>query len=243
MLLNCAWEAIEHCRLEPSLAAQQPHRGFHRRAGSGRVQLAAAARRHRIFRVRHQPRHAGQSGLLPLQPDGVVGHVLHGLLRRTERPARGDERARVRRLRPGAGGCRHLSRQRQDEQQLQPHGGDQSGGQVPFLRCRGQRLHAFGGIVRFRRQAPGGGRAGRGSDLCGDRGNGGERGRYGGRKRRSGAGPLYQRAHPSCADPVDARGHGSCRPDSLRLRLHRGSRYRNRGRRSHRRQRHRGGLR
>ena len=136
-------------RLEPPLAAQQPHRGFHRCAGSGRVQLAAAARRHRIFRVRHQPRHAGQSGFLPLQPHGVVGHVLHGLFRRTERPARGDERARLRRLRPGAGGCRHLSRQRQDEQQLQPHGSDQSGGQVPFLRCRGQRLHALRGTRSF----------------------------------------------------------------------------------------------
>ena len=80
-------------RLGPSLIAQQPHRSLHRLAGSGRLQLAAATWRLRTHRVRYQPSHAGQPGLVLLQPHGLVGDLLHGLLCRLERPARSDERA------------------------------------------------------------------------------------------------------------------------------------------------------
>ena len=84
--------------------AQQPHRGIHRLTGSGGGDLALSARRHRVLGDRHQPRDAREPDLVPLQPHGLVDGLLHGLLRGLERPARGDERAPVRRLRPGAGG-------------------------------------------------------------------------------------------------------------------------------------------
>ena len=186
-------------RLGSSLLAQQPHRSLHRLSGAGRGQLAAAAWGHGVFRRRYQPCHAGQPGLVPLQPYGVVGDLLHGLFRRCERPARGNERARLRRLRAGSRRCRHLSGQRQVEQRLQPHGGPQPGGQVPFIRCPSQRVHALRRNVRLCHQAPGGGRAGRRSDLRRDRGDRGQRGGDGRRYGRARAGPVHQRAPPTTA--------------------------------------------
>ena len=95
-------------RVGSAFTAQQPHRRLHRRTGSSRGQLAADARRERVHRHEHQRRHAGQPHLLPLQSDGLVDIVLHGLLGRNERPPLGDERTSMRRLRASRGGIRQL---------------------------------------------------------------------------------------------------------------------------------------
>ena len=96
--------------LGPACVAQQPHRSLHRRPGAGGGELATDARCRPVRRDVPQRGDAGQPHLLPLQPDGAVHHPLHGVLRKPHRPALGDQRAHVRRLRAGRRGVRQLPR-------------------------------------------------------------------------------------------------------------------------------------
>ena len=148
------------------------------------------------------PRHAGQPGLLSLQPHGVVCDLLHGLFRRPDRSARGDERSRLRRLRPGARRCRHLSGQRQVEQQLQSHGSHQPGGQV----CHSFDAEANGymrseGSFVFAIKPLGGGRAGRRPDLRRDRGDRRSTRQATGRRYSRASRPAVSSAHPPTIRP------------------------------------------
>ena len=80
---------LRACWLGPSFVAQQPHRHLHRSAGPRSGQLEADAWRGTVRRHDHQSCHAGESHLLPLQPDGAVHHQLHGLLGEPHCAARG----------------------------------------------------------------------------------------------------------------------------------------------------------
>ena len=223
--------------LGPACVAQQPHRRLHRRPDTGGGELAADARRGPVRRDVPQPGDAGQPHFLSLQPDGAVHHPLHGVLRKPHRPALGDQRAHVRRLRAGRRGVRQLPRNQQAERLLQCPGGHQPRRQVPFLRRGGERVHAFRRGLRVRAQAARGGRAGRRPDI---RRGGGDRGQCRRRRRRherSGARALHHRPHPSRAGRPDARRLRPRRPRPAGLRLHRSPCDRHRGGRPHRRQR------
>ena len=223
--------------LGPACLAQQPHRSLHRRPGAGGGELAADARRRPVRRDVLEPRDAGQPHLLPLQPDGAVHHPLHGVLRKPHRPALGDQRAHVRRLRAGRRGVRQLPRNKQAERLFQCAGGHQPRRQVPFLRRGGERVHAVRRSLRIRDQAARGGGERRRPHPRGGGGDRGQRGRRRRRHERPGAGALHHRAHPSRPGRAHARGLRPGGPRTAGLRLHRSPCDRHRGGRPHRRQR------
>ena len=230
-------------RLEPAFAAQQLYRSLHRRPGAGGGELATDARRRPVRRDDHQSGDAGQPHFLSLQPDGAVHHLLHGLLREPHRPALGHQRAPMRRLRAGRRGLGQLPRNVQAERLVQCPGGHQPRRQVPFLRRRGERVHAFRRGLRIRDQAARSGRAGRRPDIRRGGGDRGQRGRRRRRHERPGAGALHHRPDPSRAGRPDAHGLCPRGPRPAGLRLHRSPCDRHCGGRPHRRQRDRRGVR
>ena len=229
--------------LGPACDAQQPHRSLHRRPSAGGGELAADARRGPVRRDIPQRGDAGQPHFLSLQPDGAVHHPLHGVLRQPHRPALGDQRAHVRRLRAGCRGVRQLPRNIQAERLVQCPGGHQPRRQVPFLRRGGERVHAVRRRLRIRDQAARGGGERRRPHI---RRGGGDRSQCSRRRRRferPGARALHHRAHPSRPGRAHARGLRPGGPCPEGLRLHRSPCDRHRGGRPHRRQRNRGGVR